>query len=382
MLKKTIFTAVVFISVLSLSLLWYSALRVFDDHSQREEILKFRKYAIDAYMHLGRGEYSEAKELYEKAYALHSKDVKTLNDMAQVYIKLNMHDEAKKLFAYIIELDPDAYDARYNYAVYLHSSGEHEASNKILKELLHRDRRYDKYIKLIAINYEKLADVETALTYYAKLYEIDANKFSKDKGLATLAELYDKRLHKPKAADLSFCYEKTDDVDMLKKIAKEYESEGYDFKAVMTYRKILSLLPYIDQDIATSLADLYMKYGSYDFALEFVSMLDGEGYELFLKKGRFYHAAKRYDKALEYYEKALDYDENTFLYHKLTAVSFQSKEIEKAKYYHEKLQERDPLLAHKLMHAMLISSGKEFGKMESLKYEALAIYYALFSKNS
>ncbi len=215
--------------------------------------------------HYERGEYSEAKEYYEKAVKADKNFADGYYNIGLVYKAENRHDDAAKFFEKAIDANPDYSEAMNQLGIYHYDNKRYDESEKYYLMALERDDKLyyvyynlaliegerknrekrleyiEKSLKIkpdysLALNemgnlYYDESDYDNAHTYYEKAYKSDHNNKYAAYNLGLIAEInsdyalakdfYDKSIEIDPAYDLP--------AKKLKEISDKVENDGKPF---------------------------------------------------------------------------------------------------------------------------------------------------------
>ena len=352
--------------------------KVYDNYQTREKkinhVLAFQKVAYGAYTMLVSGNYKEAVKLYGKAVAMHDKDAKTLLDYSDALAHIGESKKSVEMFekayqnANYKNEDVLAQLASMNYKI-----NNYERSEHYYKEAIDRFRPKYRYIEKVILSLDKQGKTDEAMAYFAYIQEKSPEYFKDKKEFEKFSKLY---TPETKALNLLPKYDITEDEDELLALGAEYEKRGLDDKALRAYDKVLFSNPE-NQKANRYAADLMLRYGDYSHALEHLSKLKIEDFDVLMKKASVFQELKKYNMAIVYYEKALKKEQNALLYKNLAACSFRSGDKDKTLKYLSQLKNLDPRMAYNFEYMTLVSLGEEMSREDKLKYQALNTWYDL-----
>lgn len=330
----------------------------------------FQKFALQGLEFHASNQAQKAAEAYEKAYALHKKDTKTLVDMADVYIQLKEYKKAAQIYLEAYESDHDEYKALYKAALSQEQLQNYTKVKEYATTLIHMDRKRSKYFRLIARSLWQEGQKEQALSWYALVRDSDRDAIDK-----AMAKEYVAQKESITPQKLEFKYEATEDVKELFALAQEYKTDSYDIKALRSYEKILQVEAK-NEKAHKNMAELLQKHKAYDKALYHYQAITEPDAQTLENIGALYHSMQKYKEALAFYEDAYALNAHDELLRAMVSSAFYLKDQEKMSRYFEQLQRKNPLLANKLIYAIEATAGMEHSSSQTLLYLALNRWYS------
>jgi len=213
-----------------------------------------------------------AERIFKKVIELEPNDANTHKDLGVIYLNKRLFDYAKDEFAKAIELSPEDNTILFEYANFLHATGEYTEAEEIYKKVLNNDNTNVDILTFAAKNKMALNDNDAAVV----LLEKAVNKVSNDDYTLYL---------------LGKAYFMIKDYDC----AKRYLIASYEINKNVETENVLALTYYNNGEFQQA-ANIF----------ESILKLNPNNSLMLMNTAKCYEQLKDIDKALEYAEKSVE----------------------------------------------------------------------------
>jgi len=171
----------------------YQALRhlgiLYNDTKKYDKAIQYLTDAIeiapsipDAHNNLGlvyfvSDNLASAKKSFEKSFLLNNNYLPALNNLTRVYFSLNESERCLQSAMTAIELGPNEYICRLNYALALSINGKIEEGIRILEKLKNENKTDDLFNQL-ALMYEVIGNIKKSNQYLLESFKLNQNNYA------------------------------------------------------------------------------------------------------------------------------------------------------------------------------------------------------------
>ena len=136
----------------------------------------------DAYNNLGlvyfiNDDIDIAKKLFEKSFQLDNSYLPAVNNLTRIYFKTNEREKCMQLASRALNIAPDTYIVKLNYALALSINEKIEDGIKILEELKTKNKTDDLYNQL-ALMYEVSGDINQSNKYLLEAFALNHDNYA------------------------------------------------------------------------------------------------------------------------------------------------------------------------------------------------------------
>ncbi len=280
-------------------------------------------------------QYTQAFEEYQKLYNRNPKDLSLLERLGHISMLLDNKDQAAEYYSKILEYDAtnvlayeqlmDIYVTTDKYKYYIYRGNMHSVEHK----LEHAINDYKKAINVAQEDKEMLS----ARFVLATLYEQEGNNLkaideylkvidhedAPQEAYTRLANLYVKENATPSAVEVLERAGKNgyDSTDIKEQLADLYLKNGNPEKAIeITSDELTKVKCLLDMDKKDEAFEKLQKMeGEYNHIAQFHSL-----------KAQYYYMNKEFDKALECVNKFDDFEKNSPLTYQMRALIYEEKD--------------------------------------------------------
>ena len=280
-------------------------------------------------------QYTQAFEEYQKLYNRNPKDLSLLERLGHIAMLLDNKDQAAEYYSKILEFDAtnilayeqlmDIYVTKDKYKYYIYRGNMHSVEHK----LEHAINDYKKAINVAQEDKEMLS----ARFVLATLYEQEGNNLkaideylkvidhedAPQEAYTRLANLYVKENATPSAVEVLERAGKNgyDSTDIKEQLADLYLKNGNPEKAIeITSDELTKVKCLLDMDKKDEAFEKLQKMeGEYNHIAQFHSL-----------KAQYYYMNKEFDKALECVNKFDEFEKNSPLTYQMRALIYEEKD--------------------------------------------------------
>ena len=280
-------------------------------------------------------QYTQAFEEYQKLYNRNPKDLSLLERLGHISMLLDNKDQAAEYYSKILEFDAtnilayeqlmDIYVTKDKYKYYIYRGNMHSVEHK----LEHAINDYKKAINVAQEDKEMLS----ARFVLATLYEQEGNNLkaideylkvidhedAPQEAYTRLANLYVKENATPSAVEVLERAGKNgyDSTDIKEQLADLYLKNGNPEKAIeITSDELTKVKCLLDMDKKDEAFEKLQKMeGEYNHIAQFHSL-----------KAQYYYMNKEFDKALECVNKFDEFEKNSPLTYQMRALIYEEKD--------------------------------------------------------
>ncbi|MED2836788.1 tetratricopeptide repeat protein [Bacillus wiedmannii] len=274
-----------------------------------------------------KGEFQKALQVINKMKDIDNRNPRLYFNEAEIYIKLQRHEDAIDKYSEAIKLDNE-YGEAYIWRGYVYNKlGKYRSAVEDYNRAIELDEVYAVVYNNRGYAYQKLERYEEALVDYAKAIELDEEYvivYENRGGLYIEIEGYENAIK-----------DYTRVIELDKEYAIPYNDRGYAYEkleryeeALVDYAKAIELngeyaIPYNNRGY------VYQKLGKYEEALEeYIKAIELNGkYAIAYKnRGGLYIKRSEYEKALEDYNRAIELGEEYAIVYNNRGYAYQRLE--------------------------------------------------------